>query len=962
MAFDPGAEYLLCVTADATIFIVPAYELVVGSMLTGDTTPSLTEYALHGGTARRHVHLFRGPTKDVECVPIGKTGAHSKPICCVWWMSRQGSHYAIVGFDGGEVVVVDLEQKSSVRSFRLKQAVIGVELVSDPLGSATWAIIHGEGKRSWKLLLEQQREDSMFETLVSHPSDKQYSIAPLAQFPPGCRLSTQETAQGVTIAVQHPEAKIEVFDCELSKYAMFVFQICPGMELVHMSDKFLFTVSGPPEAPEGRNRLSVISRLLAGTSGGSGPVHHPREAIMQEFRLPPGQRLQGVLQTRPPLVSVAAAPPDSPDSRGKGSVRGGSTPPLYLWSQDTIYECAMDMRPEEIFKSLVMGGLERNHAEPLGKTLGLDLLLLYKEVADEYFEAGQHERALSIYFLSNVDPGELAQKFLSVGRMDVAILHLRQVLHLRNTIRSREEEEIPPGPVRDHLNSLLLQAHIHRIMEGNAKDLPAIRLATERLCQSGVGDSARPPRRVVMELLQNAGLFKELVMVGEADGAIRDVLDIALQSSVQLPSSCIQQLIDSNNGLVLQHHSIFDHLSRKHQNRIFLDNIWRDTVIVVPRLYDALAYLDREDLIQVAETVDPHGVNSAPLAALGAPDAALEMGSGDKMGSEEMGYTLTELYLAAFLHINAVEAVEEEAATTRHQDQSRHGGGRWGQTALRAALWSHFGHYRADRMIPYCLDLENDSAAAGVYEMLSYWPEAISCHLKAYAVLFVERKGGWESEEALEAMTPLLSPLLKASVDSGGKVFSLRPMVQVLNFWKDKSLPTPTLEEFLIQHSGVLGPIMGALAVVHEEQAREGDDVQTSGNQGEWSEAEDGGATRMLELEEVMEEAMGMAAAAVVQEEDTDRMMPAAATHTAAMKQPPIPSVEQEKDEDTDLGGASSSSEHQSSYWHFPAWVHKFSTRLHLAVAASELKSIDRREQEAHFEGKAFGPLFPNPA
>lgn len=52
MAFDPGAEYLVCVTQDASIFIVPAYELVVGTTLTSDTTPSLAEYARHGGSAR----------------------------------------------------------------------------------------------------------------------------------------------------------------------------------------------------------------------------------------------------------------------------------------------------------------------------------------------------------------------------------------------------------------------------------------------------------------------------------------------------------------------------------------------------------------------------------------------------------------------------------------------------------------------------------------------------------------------------------------------------------------------------------------------------------------------------------------------------------------------------------------------------------------------------------------------
>ena len=106
-----------------------------------------------------------------------------------------------------------------------------------------------------------------------------------------------------------------------------------------------------------------------------------------------------------------------------------------------------------------------------------------------------------------------------------------------------------------------------------------------------------------------------------------------------------------------------------------------------------------------------------------------------------------------------------------------HGGGPWGQVALRAALWSNFGHYRADRIIPYCRDLQNESAAASVYEMLTYWPEAVSCHLEAYAA-WVSNQPELEDETYLEALTPVLSPLVKASMD-GKRVISIEPMTQV---------------------------------------------------------------------------------------------------------------------------------------------------------------------------------------
>jgi hypothetical protein len=345
--------------------------------------------------------------------------------------------------------------------------------------------------------------------------------------------------------------------------------------------------------------------------------------------------LQGVLQVQPGVMVHTA--PESPSEQQAPEMQ-----PVYIWTQDTVYECAMDMRPEEIFKRLVIGGLERNHAEPLGKTLGLDLLGLYHTMADEYFEAGDHERALSIYLLSNVDPGALAHKWIQVGRMDVAIAQLRAALH--------KEKELPPK-TQEHLSRLLLVAHLYLVMDGTAHNLEDIQRETDKLCSAGSGHQLE-----TMEVLQSAGLFQELVLLGNAHGTISDVLDITARSGhSQVPASWVQQLVQGGHGQLLLRHAVFVQLARTQQVQILLHCLFQDSVRVVPMLYEILPHLDQAGIIEVARAVDPHGPSAAPLAALSGPDAGLEMGS-EEMGSEEMGYLLTEVYLAAFLHIHAYEA------------------------------------------------------------------------------------------------------------------------------------------------------------------------------------------------------------------------------------------------------------------------------------------------------------------
>jgi len=274
-----------------------------------------------------------------------------------------------------------------------------------------------------------------------------------------------------------------------------------------------------------------------------------------------------------------------------------------------------------------------------------------------------------------------------------------------------------------------------------------------------------------------------------------------------------------------------------------------------------------------------------------------------------MGYMLTELYLAAFLHINANEA----SLSNRNQG----GGGRWGQIALRAALWSNFGHYRADRIIPYCRDLKKYSAAATVYEMLHYWSEALSCHLDAFAVFYEEAQTD-DIVTSLEALAPMLSSLMKACIE-GKVIVNVEPMQQVLLFWKDHDLPVQILEEWFIEHVALLGPILGVLAAVHDADNTKEDTFRDGMNQGGWGEgADDLHSDRATELKEIMEEVgMGQSDDHANNGQATSGLTEPQQTHSQLAQQ-----------------------------WHFSPWVHKFSSALHLAVAEAELASLDKDHQE----------------
>ena len=175
-----------------------------------------------------------------------------------------------------------------------------------------------------------------------------------------------------------------------------------------LTDKFIFAVD---QDPQGLARLSVVSNLVAGTS--ATPllfVKQRRDSIMQEFRLPAGETVVSLQRAYP----VRSVPSTTASARERGCPIQRPTPfPLIrssgfrihsrmmqekyradpntdaplegciLITNRAVYELRPNVSAETVFFSLLAQSKDKTAAEALGKTVGLDLYLLYEAAADQ---------------------------------------------------------------------------------------------------------------------------------------------------------------------------------------------------------------------------------------------------------------------------------------------------------------------------------------------------------------------------------------------------------------------------------------------------------------------------------------------------------------------------------------------------------------------------------------------------
>jgi hypothetical protein len=501
-----------------------------------------------------------------------------------WWGLRNYFYQK----QHGSIIIINFFNEEIQYKHKIKFPVVHMDIVQDTAKSYKYLLLHTKNGGYWKLLLEYEIDYHMYETIVDAKVQNAPQFVPvlLTRFAPDTSLSVQHTAQGSIIAAYNKaSAKLEIYDPEPGKFALFVYQLPAGTAMFHFTSKLTFVVgSTAADAQESGatpesdlSRVAVISNLIAGTT--VNPrwfLRHQIQSIMQQFSLPPKEKVRGMLSY------------DSTES-AEGN--------FFVWTTNGLYEIRQKMSPEKIFFQLLAKGLEKTDAEPFGKTFRLDLFSLYEQAADREFEAGNYGRALDLYYLSNVRTSKLIGKYLDIGRMDIVMTHLKGTLH--------QPEALPVGD-RKMLSDILFKCYLQKLLASKDDFKPLEHEFHTFLALNQDYDAGK-----ALVMLLNSGLTDYFLEVANSRKLMPTALNILVnRGSLFLDINQIN-FLKANYATELKTcggGSIFQSLPTELQIKLILEDpssIPRN----LRRINSLISSLDEQTLLDIAHCFDPLGDN-----------------------------------------------------------------------------------------------------------------------------------------------------------------------------------------------------------------------------------------------------------------------------------------------------------------------------------------------------------------
>ncbi|XP_046564862.1 uncharacterized protein LOC124273632 [Haliotis rubra] len=188
MCFDPTVTWLLILTHNPDIYLVPAFSphvivshiylvpafslmvshiyLVPAFLLIVSHIYLVPAFSLI--SLLSHIYLVPAfslmepkarvnqlwNTDDVTHIKLQQPKGD---VCVVhWWHTLDDQQVAVIGTKAGEIIFVDLLRKKTVASTRVDTAVLKLDLVMDDQQMATSLLITASGNNQLKLLLESQ--------------------------------------------------------------------------------------------------------------------------------------------------------------------------------------------------------------------------------------------------------------------------------------------------------------------------------------------------------------------------------------------------------------------------------------------------------------------------------------------------------------------------------------------------------------------------------------------------------------------------------------------------------------------------------------------------------------------------------------------------------------------------------------------------------------------------------------
>ncbi|GFR01049.1 uncharacterized protein TNCT_402911 [Trichonephila clavata] len=135
LSFDSSGMWLLTVTRDATLYILPI--------------SSIGEFAVKTPASWKIDNLTE----------IKLTGQRALTTSVQWWLTHESEHIAIIGSELGEISFINLVNKKEVGGTYITSGISALDILYDESHDTTYLLITGSNQQQWRLLLEEKKSN-----------------------------------------------------------------------------------------------------------------------------------------------------------------------------------------------------------------------------------------------------------------------------------------------------------------------------------------------------------------------------------------------------------------------------------------------------------------------------------------------------------------------------------------------------------------------------------------------------------------------------------------------------------------------------------------------------------------------------------------------------------------------------------------------------------------------------------
>ncbi|XP_052768315.1 uncharacterized protein LOC128208770 [Mya arenaria] len=607
MCFDPTVTWLLVLTENGNLFIIPALPMLDPSVQVN----------------------HQWSVDDVTIVTC--LTPRALPTHCVWWQTLDGRHIAIVATTVGELLYVDLERGCQVAERVVDEHIRSTELVQDDQQTLTSLLVTGKTGKQWKLLLEKKwplvntmesevalelgydnidgKSLPLRSILDRHVENQEERYPPelLSQFARSVTLTSQYArGRHLVTAYCTKNSTYEVYASDLHHNPLFVYQLPVGSLFTTLTDRVTFVAS----KLAGNQKLLVLSNQRAEISSDNYEEFN-KESVLQQFEFSADEKLMSIFPKSFPfywhekLENDFSRHPQDTDYKQADNVPSALDIPLsshtvidgcIIVTENTVYECRPRVSPERLFLELCINQSDSSLIDQLGISLGLDLNILFERAAEYLLSQGVSKQATRLFHMSKGSPLLRVASFSKYGYIHEILPYIQQLL--------RKDESDISGADQHRLVELGLHGLVYRLTleQDNTEIIQMFRKFVQDYTDY------EEVQKLTVHLLTEAGLLDILFDFAMARGLVIEALQsLADHSLYQLPDTTLTSLLDRGFGghLAQVAAGAFLHLlATPHLIHIFCER--PQLVSQYPDLLlGNLSDLDSSQLLEVAEGLDP---------------------------------------------------------------------------------------------------------------------------------------------------------------------------------------------------------------------------------------------------------------------------------------------------------------------------------------------------------------------